>query len=103
MSDTYLQDGTAAAATAGGAAGGFGECHGSDSSWQINQCAASCYGGPFGVRVHCGQLRRPTNENTQPHAFYAAPRNPSCLPLEALGCYFRLSASLSSATQMTSF
>lgn len=101
MSDTYLQDGAAAAATAGGAARGFGERHSSDSTWKTNQCAASCYGSAFGVCVHSGQLCRPLDENTQPHAFYVAPRNPPRLPLEALGCYFRVSASLSLAPQMT--
>ena len=53
------------------------------------------------VCVHCGELCRPLNENSKPHAFHAAPRNPPRLPLEALGCHLRVSASLSPAPQMT--
>lgn len=97
MPDSYLQDGAATAATAGGTARRIGECHSTDSTWKTNQCAASCYGSPFGVCVHGGQLCRTFDENTQPHAFHAASHYRACLPLEALGCYFRVSASLSPA------
>lgn len=101
MSDTDLQDGAAAAAAAGGAAGGFGERYSTDSSWKINQCAASRYGSPFGVCIHSGELCCPINENTQSHSFYAAPCNLTGLPLEALGWHFRVSALLSPAPKMT--
>lgn len=101
MSDTHLQDGAAAAAAAGGAAGGVGERHSTDSPRKINQRAASCHGCPFGVCVHGGQLRRPPDENPQPHTFYITTRDPARLPVEALGRHFRVSASLSSAPQMT--
>lgn len=103
LSDTHLQDGAAAAAAAGGAAGGVRECHSEDSPRKINQRAASRHGRPFGVCVHGGQLRRPVDENPQPHTFHVTPCNPACVPVEALGCHFRVSASLSSAPQMTEY
>lgn len=102
MSDQNLQDGAAAAATAGGATGGPGERHCQDSPRKTNQRAPGCHGSPLGVCIYSGQLRRPPDENTQPHTLHAAPRHPPRLPLEALGCHFRLLASLSPAPQMTS-
>lgn len=101
MSDQNLQDGAAAAATAGGATGGSGECHRQDSSRKTHQRAPGCHGRPLGVCIHGGKLRGPPDENTQPHALHAAPGHPPGLPLEALGCHFRLPASLSPAPQMT--
>lgn len=101
MSDTHIQDGASAAAAAGGAAGGTGKRHGTDSSRETNQCTFGCHGRPAGVCVHRGQLRRPADENTEPHAFHAAPHDPARLPLEALGGYFRVSASLPAEPQMT--
>lgn len=52
LSDAHLQDGAAAAATAGGAAGGFGECHSKDSPWKTNQRAARCHGSSLSVCFH---------------------------------------------------
>lgn len=99
LSDAHIQDGAPTAAAAGG--GGAGERHGTDSSGKTNQYTSGCHGCPPGVCVNCGQLCRPLDENTKPHFFHAAPCHPARLPLEALGGYFRVSASIPDKPQMT--
>lgn len=101
LPDTHLEDGAAAAAATGGAVGGVGERHSTHPARQAHQHSAGCHGCPAGVRVDGGKLCGPAYENTQPHAFHAAPRHPPGLPLEELGGHFTVPGPFLTALEMT--
>lgn len=65
LPDAHLQDGAAAAAAAGCAVGGAGECHGQEPAGEVHQHLAGCHGCPPRLRLHCGQLRRAPDEDSQ--------------------------------------
>lgn len=65
MPDAHLQDGAAAATAASGAVGGAGECHGQEPTGEVHQHLAGSHGCPPRLCLHCGQLCRAPDEDSQ--------------------------------------
>lgn len=101
LSNQDLQDGAAAAATAGRPVGGVGKCHSPDPPGKTYQCAAGPNGCPSGLCFNCSQLCGPFDEDALTLALHPPPHPPAGLLVEKLGRSLGVYAPCAAAPGMT--